>query len=356
MVYFSHRYQFQARAFRAPHSIVIIIIFSILSLFTWPIFGKTPEAVVLQSEQQVTSITHNLNDGSTLPVLNWAWKKKVECFPEKSARWFQGNHRYYIVSIPEYTDAHIELLSKDGGVSISLFAYILPSGSTEPLPPRIDLVPWCKSVHDTEYEKSQTKSIDMKSHERSYNLVIGVAGASLTFQGEYDLSISMIPRLEPSITQSIPVTNIEREEENKLFIRGDLELGVIIPIQWANQPEIACFPGQMNPMFSGKHQFYRISMHAFERLNITAIPLLLETDVSIYAYKVPSGQDSPPLPPEVKTKYCVSSGGFRKKNPGVPETVKFHTGVVAEDVIIGVTSPVDESSGEFALRFLFEKR
>jgi hypothetical protein len=95
-------------------------------------------------------------------------------------------------------------------------------------------------------------------------------------------------------------------------------------------------------------------MNAFEKLEITAIPLLLETDVSIYAYTVPAGENTPPLPPEVKTEKCISSGGFSRKNPGVPETVTFRTGAVPEDIIIGVSSPADESTGEYALRFLFE--
>ncbi len=324
---------------------------------TFSLNARTPVSKAISMESGKAIISENLEDGFELSDLSWGWSPEMQCFPASHKDAFIGNHKLYIVKLPPYSELSSHLNTPDKSQNrVSLYTYSLPEGVNGPLPPDVKVASNCQSRYDTYRLYNQNKTIVTKSLERPLTVVVGVAGGSLEYKSSFVLKLSISSQDNKiSPPEQISVISLDRKDfQDKYLYQGDLNMGQIFPVKWGNKPEIACYPGMVNPMFAGNQILYRVKLKAYEEATITAIPELRETDLSLYSYKITPQVENPPLPPDVTTESCKASYGFSSGNPGVPETVKMRNGATESSLIISVASPERSTEGKYYLRILFK--
>ncbi len=127
---------------------------------------------------------------------------------------------------------------------------------------------------------------------------------------------------------------------------GDLSSGAPIDIDWADESDIACWPGTEDPNFDGNHVFYQLSQPADLDLWVRVIPER-GVDVSLYAMQFAGGVQTPP--DVVSCVTCEASADWDgDTNPGEREEL-FLSGYNAYDVLIAVAGANGADEGQYSL-------
>lgn len=120
--------------------------------------------------------------------------------------------------------------------------------------------------------------------------------------------------LEPSaLTVKAPGTTI----------KGRLDGGETLALDWATASSVACFPANHFDAFAGKHVLYRFDLPAASTAKITLRPKG-SGDMNLYAYRAGLGERL--VPPAIQNTQCEASYQTAvrgtKPNPGADESVE----------------------------------
>lgn len=132
-------------------------------------------------------------------------------------------------------------------------------------------------------------------------------------------------------------------------IAGDLADGSAIDIGWADNSEVACFPGTENVNFSGNTVLYTgVSKGGSGNVVIQVDPDS-GVDVSLYVLEFAPGSEQ--IPPDV-TSASRCEAGFdaqNDSNPGDAEVVGPLIGYIDRTMVIGVAGANGATSGAYTL-------
>jgi len=137
----------------------------------------------------------NIDVGTPLAALDWAWSSQNACFVEPRANFFTGNNVFYRTEIPKYSTMVITLTPTDKSNNLSLFAY---SGGGESLPPELYSCVSCEADFKMDRNvigrtrKSYVRAVELRAVNRPYPITIGVVGAEGLTEGDYTLEISVV--------------------------------------------------------------------------------------------------------------------------------------------------------------------
>ncbi len=179
--------------------------------------------------------------------------------------------------------------------------------------------------------------------------LIGVGASSVIAQGANE---------RPVVTSiTLPANS------NAGQIDGNLKTGKVIPLRWAEQSSVACFPGTRFEMFNGNHVFYRIAMPAASRITITLAP---KEGAAINLYALRQGAAETAAPPAISSaisgeaKYPIYANlptGRRvtNKDDGTRK-IEFISVGSPYSILIGVAGASGLTEGDFSLGVKIEDR
>ncbi len=89
------------------------------------------------------------------------------------------------------------------------------------------------------------------------------------------------------------------EDYNAGEVTGNLkDGGKLSSLRWAEQSNVACFPGTRFEMFNGNHVFYRITLPAASSMTITVTP---KDGKAINLYALRQGMKQQQTPPDISS-------------------------------------------------------
>lgn len=295
-------------------------------------------------------ISEDLKDGFDMTHLSWASREGMNCFSTKDHRYFRGNHRLYLVKLPAYSEMKVQL-TPEGKSNINLYGMLQLPDHKGRLPAETHFTPLCQaSFSRTRIPPVDPRAIFLKTSNQDYFAIIGAAGPVGTTSGAFRIRIDLQTSSDnPSIQDPPEVQNLTLPREGRLELSGNLRDGKPLPVRWANRTDAMCFPPVLNKHFKGNQLFYRITIPASTKTEITAFPDY-NVDINLVVYKNEGGVDGKKvnLPPDGIPQRCESSTTFQE-NPGVREKVTFYSGPEPYDAIILVASPHGVTEGDFKL-------
>lgn len=149
-------------------------------------------------------------------------------------------------------------------------------------------------------------------------------------------------------------------------ITGDIKNGQILSsLRWAEQSNVACFPGTRFEMFNGNHVFYRITLPAASAMTVTVTPKN-NAQVSLYALRQGTNPNDQPVPPNVTSAisceasypiYANLGGGrtVKNKDDGTRKIEYISVGS-PYSILIGVAGAKEATEGEFTLKVEIKNR
>ncbi len=143
---------------------------------------------------ETLSYEMDLQRGTPLTSLDWAWSSQNACFVEPRAEFFTGNNVFFRTEIPKYSTMVIRLIPKDKSANLSLYAY---SGGHGALPPDLPSCVSCEADFKQERRtvgkppQDHTRSVELRAVTRPYPVTIGVVGANGLTEGAFYLEISV---------------------------------------------------------------------------------------------------------------------------------------------------------------------
>lgn len=155
---------------------------------------RTVNSVVIKAGL-TSNVAGNLNEGSKMPSLAWAWNSSIACFPATQQAKFTGNHVFYTVDMPSRSIVTVTVVPKAAGTNLSLYGYQLPP-DTHTLPDSLGPVVTCEADYKWDYPKAgrtqtDARTISFNSIDGSHTLMIAVAGPEGATSGAYTLKISL---------------------------------------------------------------------------------------------------------------------------------------------------------------------
>lgn len=175
------------------------------------------------------------------------------------------------------------------------------------------------------------------------------------YASSYDETVppARLQPFNPGGSSTLPY--IDAEKGQTFSVQGDITGGALLPLAWAAQSNMACFPATRFVEFEGKHVFFRTQVPVRSEITITVTPLDGQR-INLYAY---SGFDGEALPPEVAS--CVScEAGYEMwaghqppkdftRSAG-PQRVRLRAIDRPFDVLIGVAGAKGVTEGRFELK------
>jgi hypothetical protein len=147
---------------------------------------------------------------------------------------------------------------------------------------------------------------------------------------------------------------------------GNIKDGKILSsLRWAEQSNVACFPGTRFEMFNGNHVFYRITLPAASAMKVTVTPKD-NAQISLYALRQGTFTIDQAVPPNVKSVisceasypiYANLPGGrtVKNKDDGTRKIEYISVGS-AYSILIGVAGAKGATDGEFTLKVEIKDR
>lgn len=326
--------------------VIILIIFTLsLSASPWP--SEVEEVKI--PENSSVSVDGDLTSGKLITDLSWASSSSVACFPATQNESFRGKHVFYGTYIPPYSIMKITVIPEPG-MDISLYAYTTSTKDFNRLPPKLYSCGGCEaSYNNGKPNPGKEESVEINAIRNPYNVVIGVAGPKGITSGKYKLKIDLKTKAkEPEVKGELNVTEIKNEGK-EVQVKGNLKNGQLMPVEWANSSQTACFPATQNENFRGNHVFYRTPLPAYSMIEITAVPENADVDVNLYAYRV-AATDYKTMPPDVRTGACEASFSYQGLNPGKEEKVTFYSARNPYNIVIAVAGPKGVTTGAYTLK------
>ncbi|MCP4441029.1 MAG: hypothetical protein GY810_19065 [Aureispira sp.] len=292
-------------------------------------------------------IKGNLNEGNTLSSLRFASYSSVACFPSTRNDRFDGNHVFYHFKLPAYSVANIKLFSdKD----VSLYGYQVGTNNYI-VAPDLNRCVTCEASYDGEITtgKKAQERMRFNSIKNEYNIVIAVAGAKKLKEGDFKLVVRLeTNRPEDETiqdTKEASVTAIPTIKGEIKTLKGNLEVGKQIPLDWAQNSNVACFPGTRFESYRGNHVFYTLELPRYSKLKVTLLPKDRNANINIYGF---SGHDGSTLPPDIHR--CVSCEADYYSDDTGAKSINFMAINNPYKVLIAVAGGRDVLAGEYELK------
>lgn len=136
----------------------------------------------------------DLDAGSKIKDLSWAWNSSVACFPQTQAGKFTGHHVLYSFEIPAQTEVEITVIPENKNHNMSLYAYMTGAGK-KVLVPDLGSCIRCEADHkwDRPFKgrtQDHTRTVKhILALHSPYTVVIGVVGAGDLDSGAFTLQI-----------------------------------------------------------------------------------------------------------------------------------------------------------------------
>jgi len=149
-------------------------------------------------------------------------------------------------------------------------------------------------------------------------------------------------------------------------ITGNIKNGQILSsLRWAEQSNVACFPGTRFEMFDGNHVFYRITLPAASAMTITVTPKD-NAQISLYALRQGSSVADQTVPPNVKSAISceasypiyanLPSGKTVKNKDDGTRKVEYISVGSPYSILIGIAGAKGATEGEFTLKVEIKNR
>ena len=138
-------------------------------------------------------------------------------------------------------------------------------------------------------------------------------------------------------------------------IKGNIQTGQKIALQWAERSSVACFPATRFEMFNGNHVFYRVTLPAASAMKIILKPKN-NKGLNLYALRqgVRGGQSVPPSAITCEASYPMYAnlGGGKTVTNADDGTRKLQFISVRDpySILIGVAGAKNLTEGDFTLR------
>ena len=136
-------------------------------------------------------------------------------------------------------------------------------------------------------------------------------------------------------------------------LKGNLNTGQVIDLDWAQLSNVACFPGNKFFEFQGNHVFYALEIEPKSTTVISLEPLGKKSRINLYALRLSSGNMV--IPPNVQR--CISCEAKYPAYHGTPNlNLKSSTKEIEFDaiskpytILIAVAGAKGVLEGEFEL-------
>lgn len=313
---------------------------------------------VPETPNQVKAYTGDLSTGAPLSTLDWASTSSMACWPATENTYFNGNHVFYVTTIPAKAELTVTVIPDDPNVNLSIYGYQVGKGNNA-MPPNISSCVACESERKWDRPRvgktqNHTRSVYFNSTTNDYRIVIGVAGANGlktgTFKVKFDLKAD-VPSNTPQATVTAKKFNLTG---NGGTLKGNLSEGVIIQdLSWASTSSMACFPATQNTKFRGKHVLYQTTVPANMNIKVTVIPDNVNDDMSVYT--IMDGVGNTALPPDIST--CSSCEAEHKWDRPKAGKTQDHTRILNFDsfggeyrLVIGVAGANGLDKGAYTLK------
>lgn len=149
-------------------------------------------------------------------------------------------------------------------------------------------------------------------------------------------------------------------------VSGNIKNGQILSsLRWAEQSNVACFPGTRFEMFNGSHVLYRITLPAASSMVVTVTPKD-NAQISLYALRQGASAADQTVPPNVRSAisceasypiYANLPGGrtVKNKDDGTRKVEYISVGS-PYSILIGVAGAKGATDGEFTLKVEIKSR
>ncbi len=149
-------------------------------------------------------------------------------------------------------------------------------------------------------------------------------------------------------------------------ITGNIKNGQMLSsLRWAEQSNVACFPGTRFEMFNGNHVFYRVTLPAASAMTVTVTPKN-NAQTSVYALRQGSRTADQTVPTNASSAisceasypiYANLPGGrtVRNKDDGTRKIEYISVGS-PYSVLIGVAGAKQLTEGDFTLKIEIKSR
>lgn len=163
-----------------------------------------------------------------------------------------------------------------------------------------------------------------------------------------------------SFAQEFEVIDLELANPAGGIIIGDLSKGATMPIRWAADSQMACFPATRFYEFKGNHILYRIQMPAYSELKITVTPKSKRRRINVYALRLGINNygSLPGLTSAIscEASYPIYAGTPNIKAPSKPQSVEYISVNKPYNILIGVAGAEGVLDGEYKLEVEIKSR
>ncbi len=324
--------------------------------------GPAPTVTKVEARPgAVTKVRGKLGAGSKID-LAWASQSSVACFPSIRNVHFNGNVVLYKTSLPPGSVMKVRAAPSRPDLDVNLFAYSTGVNSNV-LPPNVPNVVACEASHggrkylNQPFNPGETERVELNAIKNPYDVVIGVAGAQGVGAGDFELEIELSGAGPAAPTGKIKAAApIAALPGKTVSVAGKIDGGVQIPLDFAAQSSVACFPATTNGHFNGNQVLYTFDLPPRTTAKVELVPTDPKSDLSLYAYTV--GPAFPMLPPDLAgVVTCESSpGANRPANPGGAEKVELVAITNPYKAYVAVAGAQGALTGAFTLKVTLSPR
>ncbi len=313
---------------------------------------------VPETPNKIGIYSGDLSVGNSLSSLEWANTSSMACWPATENTYFNGNHVYYITTIPAHAELTVTLIPDNPSENMSIYGFQVGK-SNNSMPPSISTCVACESERKWEREKvgktqDHTRSIYFNSTTYDYKIVIGITGANGLKSGTFKIKFDLKADVPNNTQQDKVIAKLFMLPVGGETLKGNLNEGVFMQdLSWASKSSMACFPATQNTKFNGKHVLYQTTVPANMNIKVTVIPENTSANMSVYT--ILDGTSNTVLPPEIAT--CSSCEAEHKWDYKKAGKTQDHTRWVAFDsfggtyrLVIGVAGANGLDSGAYTLK------
>lgn len=156
------------------------------------------------------------------------------------------------------------------------------------------------------------------------------------------------------------VYQLETPQNQISLFEGELSEGQTMPLRWAENSSVACFPGTRFVEFQGHHVLYRMTMPAYSDLKITVQPKDPKDRINIYALRLGiNNQDTPPNISSAiscEAAYPIYAGDPNFNAPAEPQSVSYISVNRPYTILIGVSGAKGIVEGAYELKVELKER
>ncbi len=301
---------------------------------------------------KILKIAGDLRKGKKID-LRWAANSSVACFPATRNDMFTGNHVFYGFSLPAHSTVDIRVVPTKPNVDVSLYAYSVGATDFSRIAPNVSSVVSCEASYEPMARANPGKSekVTLNAINNPYNVVIGVAGSKGLTSGSYRLEVRLNTAAAATGSSEAPkVQDVTSARGKTVTVRGKLEDGHAIILDWAANSSMACFPATKNEHFTGAHTLFRTDLPKYTNMKVTVTPDDPKLDLSLYGYTISAG-DTGRLAPNVTTCVsCEASYPLSGTNPGKSESIELVAINNPYTAVIGVAGAKGAKKGGFTLK------